>query len=290
MARSNSAKKKVVRANNRDQKRVKQAETADRHQLYQLAVQDTEAELDFVEETYQNIRGKPLESIREDFCGTANTACDFVRRKRSHRAVGVDIDGAVLDWGREHNLSRLTPGQLERIELIQADVLKAQTEPVQAVLAMNFSYYLFRTRAELKAYFAAAKRALSSDGVLFIDAYGGYEAHMETKESRTIEGHPYGDFTYIWDQASFNPINHDMTCHIHFKLPDGSKMREAFSYHWRLWTLPELQEILHEAGFKNVVVYWEGTDEETGEGDGIFTPSRQGEADAGWVTYLTAWN
>lgn len=268
----------------------KMAKNLDRHQLYQIAVQDTEAELDFVEETYREVRGKALKFIREDFCGTANTACDFVRRKKSHRAIAVDIDNEVLDWGKKHNVQALSKDEQDRIKLISGDVLKTKTEPVQAILAMNFSYYLFRTRDELVRYFKAARKALAEDGVLFLDAYGGYEAHMEVEEKRQCKG-PNGEkFTYIWDQASFNPINHHMVCNIHFKFPDGTKMKKAFSYEWRLWTLPELQELLHEAGFENVTVYWEGTDEDTGEGDGIYTPATEGDADPGWVTYITAWD
>lgn len=261
------------------------ADSADRHVMYQEAVQDTEAELDFVEETYREIRGKALRTLREDFCGTANTACDFVQRKKSHLAYAVDIDSEVLDWGRKHNVSRLSKAEQKRLRLYEADVLKIKTPPAQAILAMNFSYYLFRTRDELRNYFRRARKALTDDGVLFLDCYGGYEAHMEIREPRDCDG-----FTYIWDQAQFNPINHHMTCHIHFKFPDGSKMKQAFTYHWRLWTLPELQEILTEAGFKNVQVYWEGTDEETEEGDGEYTPATVGDADPGWVTYITAWD
>jgi hypothetical protein len=55
-----------------------------------------------------------------------------------------------------------------------------------------------------------------------------------------------------------------------------------------LWTLPELQEILKEAGFREVTVYWEGTVKRTGEGNGVFTPSTEGEACAGWIVYIVA--
>ena len=63
-----------------------------------------------------------------------------------------------------------------------------------------------------------------------------------------------------------------MLCHIHFSFPDGSKIKKAFTYDWRLWTLPEIRELLLEAGFQRATVYWEGTNEETEEGDGEFTP------------------
>lgn len=259
------------------------AEQADRHLLYEESVQDPESELEFVSETFETLTGRPLESIREDFCGTGNTACHWVASGRRHRAVGVDLDPEVLSWGRAHHLEALTAEQRSRIELIEGDVLTTQTPEVDALLAMNFSYYLFTTRERLRAYFERAREALVDDGVLFLDAFGGYDAHRELEE-RT----EYDDFTYVWDQASFDPIHHAMTCQIHFEFPDGSEIKRAFEYHWRLWTLPEIRELLEAAGFSSVEVYWEGTDEDSGEGDGIYEPADTGDADAGWICYLVA--
>ena len=83
------------------------AATADRHKLYQDAVQDVEAEIDFVMETWGKLRGFQATMLREDFCGTANTACEWVRRDPAHEAMGIDLDPAVLQWGRENNLASL---------------------------------------------------------------------------------------------------------------------------------------------------------------------------------------
>lgn len=259
------------------------AARADRHDLYQRAVQDVEAEIDFVEETWSALRGFPAGLLREDFCGTANTACEWVRRDPAHRALGIDLDPAVLNWGREHNLSRLTAEERSRIELVAGDVLEIRTELADVVLAMNFSYYLFTTRTRLRTYFESVLSSLRDDGIFFLDAYGGYEAPMELEEPRECDG-----FTYIWEQASFNPIDSMMDCLIHFEFPDGSRMDRAFSYRWRLWTLPEICELLEEAGFRQVEVWWEGTDPETGEGDGHYAPATVGDADPGWVCYVVA--
>ena len=259
------------------------ADQADRHALYEASVQDPESELEFVSETFETLTGRPLQLIREDFCGTANTACQWVRSGDEHRAIAVDLDEEVLEWGRRHHVSELSSDQAERIRLVRDNVMTVDTGSVDALLAMNFSYYLFTTRELLNAYFERARAALKDDGVLFLDAFGGYEAHRELEE-RT----EYDDFTYVWDQASFDPIHHHMTCLIHFEFPDGSEMKRAFEYYWRLWTLPEIRELLVEAGFSDVTVYWEGTDEETGEGDGIYEPAETGDADAGWICYLVA--
>ncbi len=264
-------------------KKIPMADQADRHALYEASVQDPESELEFVAETFEEIIGRPLKSIREDFCGTANTSYEWVRDGESHTAVGVDLDREVLDWGRRNHFAELKPSEQKRVRVIEGDVLKVQTDPVDAVLAMNFSYYLFTSREDLRRYFQAALGNLADDGILFLDAFGGYEAHQELEE--TTE---YDDHTYTWDQYRFNPIDQQMTCKIHFDFPDGSRLEDAFVYHWRLWTLPEVRELLLEAGFTKATIYWEGTDEETGEGDGIYTPSETGDADAGWICYIVA--
>ena len=54
--------------------RKSMAANADRHYLYQESVQDTEAEIDFIKETWAELRNRPADLLREDFCGTANTA------------------------------------------------------------------------------------------------------------------------------------------------------------------------------------------------------------------------
>ena len=264
-------------------RRSKMADLADRHHLYQESVQDTESEIDFVEETWAELRDRPATLLREDFCGTANTACEWVRRDPAHRAVGIDLDDEVLEWGVLNNIAQLDADQQTRVELLQQDVVEALPEPADIVLAMNFSYFLFNTRAAMLEYFRNVREGLVEDGLFFLDAYGGYDAPREIEEERECDG-----FTYIWEQASFNPIDSMMDCRIHYRFPDGSRIEDAFTYRWRLWTLPELRELLSEAGFSQVTVYWEGTDEEKNEGNGIYQPAEVGDADPGWVCYIVA--
>jgi SAM-dependent methyltransferase len=270
----------------RKKKRPSMAKLADRHHLYELSVQCAEAEIDFVDDTFKSIRGSRAKTLREDFCGTANVCCEWVRRRKSNLATGVDLDREVLDWGRENQLSKLKPSQRERITLIEENVLSVDTEPMQIISAMNFSYWLFKKRADLKTYFQQVHRQLADDGILFMDAYGGYDSYKEIEEEREIED---GDtsFTYIWEQEKYDPISGTLICHIHFDFEDGSRMERAFSYDWRLWSLPEVRELLNEAGFSKVTFYWQGFDKD-GEPDGIFLPVTEGEADAGWICYITA--
>jgi len=263
-------------------KKLTMAEQADRHELYEASVQNVEEECRFVSRTFEQLRGRPARSWREDFCGTASAACEWVRADDQRTAVGVDLDPDVLEWGRNNRVSRLTSEQQARLKLIEANVLDVQTDKVDCLGAFNFSYWIFQTRPLMLEYFRKVRDTLVDDGVFFCDAFGGYEAYEEMKEKTK-----YDDFTYVWEQARFSPITGEMDCYIHFKFPDKSKLKRAFSYTWRLWTLPEIKELLLEAGFRNPTVYWEGTDED-GEGDGVFTPDEHGEADAGWIAYIVA--
>ncbi|MEL7535541.1 MAG: class I SAM-dependent methyltransferase [Pseudomonadota bacterium] len=258
------------------------AEKADIHELYEKSVQDVEAEVDFVSETYEELRGRDPVSIREDFCGTASACCEWVRRGDERIAVGVDFDRDTLDWGRANRLSRLSDEQRTRVKLVEANVLTVDESGFDVIVAFNFSYWTFRTRNEMISYFSGVCDALDDDGVFMLDAFGGSEAHEEMKEKTKHDG-----FTYVWEQAEFHPVTNYMRTHIHFKFPDGSRLKNAFTYEWRMWSLPEIQELLHEAGFSKVTVYWEGEDDD-GEGNGVYEPETEGHADPGWITYIVA--
>jgi SAM-dependent methyltransferase len=258
------------------------AEKADIHDLYEKSVQAVDVEAEFLRETFRALRGRDASSFREDFCGTASLACEWVRTGPRRHAYGVDIDADVLDWGRRNRVARLSDTARARLKLLKADVRSVRTARVDIVGAFNFSYYCFKTRDEMRGYFAHVRQGLNEDGLFFLDAFGGPDASDITKERTKIDG-----FTYIWEQAEFEPVTSRILCHIHFNFPDGSKIKRAFTYDWRLWTLPELRELLAEAGFSKVRIYWEGDDGDGG-GNGVFTEHATGTPDPAWIAYLVA--
>ena len=66
-----------------------------------------------------------------------------------------------------------------------------------------------------------------------------------------------------------------------------SRIERAFSYDWRLWTVPEVRDALIDAGFERVDVYWEDEDED-GEGTGTFRKRRRAENGACWLALIAA--
>ncbi|MCX5652507.1 MAG: class I SAM-dependent methyltransferase [Planctomycetota bacterium] len=259
------------------------AANSDRHELYELAVQEVVSECDFIDKVWRSLRGHTPSTLREDFCGTAKACTEWARRRKTNHAIGVDLDSAVIRWGERRHRSNLPESIASRITILEANVLEVDTPGIDCVVAMNFSYFIFKERATLVDYFRRVYESLADDGILIADAYGGSQSHEEQEEERHLDG-----FTYVWDQNQYNPITGDVVNHIHFRFPDGSEIKRAFTYRWRLWSLPEIQDAMREAGFERTTVYWEGTVARTGEGNGVFRPSRRGEACQGWIAYIVA--
>ena len=259
------------------------AEGSDILDLYERSVQDMEHEVRFIRQVWNELRGRVCTFIREDFCGSSAVCRAWVAEDASHRAIGIDLDEPTLDWARRKMESELNADQLSRVELLLGDVMDTPRERAECLMATNFSYFIFKTRDQLRAYFQAAHRNISHDGLFILDAYGGSDSFLEMEEERDVDG-----FTYIWDQHKYDPVTGDVVNHIHFVFPDSTKIRNAFTYEWRLWTLPEIQELLIEAGFSSVKVYWEGTEEDSDEGNGEWEAVTSGDADEGWVAYLVA--
>lgn len=265
----------------KDKKRKKatKAQRADRHDLYQRSVQDPEFDVRMIDRFFKRYRNRKPLTVKEDFCGTAYFAVAWCQSNKKRTAIGVDLDQPTLDWGIEHNLSPAGKKVADRIQLMNANVLDVTDPKVDVVCALNFSYCIFKTRAELVRYFKAAHESLGDEGIFVLDLFGGTEA-VERHEDppRKLRG-----FRYHWEHASYNPIDHHTVCHIHFSFPDGSRLDEAFTYDWRLWTIPEVRECLAEAGFSATKVWWDDGDENTD-----YLETEEAENQAGWLAYLVA--
>jgi SAM-dependent methyltransferase len=272
-----SAKRRTAQA--KKPRALLSARNADKHVLYQRAVQAPEIEVEFIADTYAEVVGRKALSVREDFCGTALFCAEWVKSDPERNATGVDIDPDVLAWGREHNIEPLA-ADAERVTLLQEDVRTAQANGFDVVTAFNFSYWIFGSRDELRRYFAAVHASLLKDGLFFLDAYGGWESWQPMEERRNK-----GNFTYIWDQSEVNPIDNTIVNFIHFEFRDGTKLRKAFEYRWRFWTLPEIRELLLEAGFSEVSIYWDISKDDSKT---VYRPRKVAENQPGWLAYIVA--
>jgi hypothetical protein len=254
---------------------------ADKYALYLKSVQTPKEDARFLVRRFPKIAGRPLRLLREDFCGTANLICEFVKLHRENRGIGIDSDRKPLNWCERNNFQELDADQKSRVTLCHADVLRVRSKPVDMIVALNYSYSVFHTRSGLTSYFKSVWQSLSSNGVFMLDVHGGSSVPVEDQQLWKLK-----EFQYIWEVTNFDPITHQIICKIHFILPDGRTLKNAFVYHWRLWTLPELREILEEIGFRDVHVLWEGTNPRTNMGNGILRRVQKGHSEGAWYAMI----
>lgn len=266
----------------RRRRRKTLARQADKHELYQRAVQDPSHDLPLVERIFRRETGRRPLSLREDFCGTALMSAAWVRSHRERTATGIDLDASVLAWGHARNREPLGE-DAERLTLLQQDVRDPVRGPFDLALAFNYSYSIFRTRRELRSYFESVRKSLAPDGLLVLDVYGGPEAQEVREERRRLKG----GVTYVWDQDYVNPIEMRVVNYIHFRFRDGSELRRAFRYEWRLWSCPELRELLEEAGYAWVDFHFEDEDAD-GHPTGTYRRRVEVPNDPAWLAYVVA--
>jgi hypothetical protein len=264
------------------------ADRADKRKLYEEAVQMPDHEVGFFIQAYKDARQRKPYRLGEDFCGTFAVSCQWVKSDKERTAIGIDLCPTTLQWGRDNNLSKLDAEQQKRVTLKNQDVRKKNTPQVDILAAQNFSFWVFKTRQEVIEYFKTALSNLADHGIMVIDMMGGAECRTEgLTHKQTIKQGKDG-FTYHWKQVSFNPINSDACYSISFSFPDGSRLQDAFVYHWRLWTIPEVREMLIEAGFSMTHVYWAIDEEFDPDRDGGWQRREEAPSDASWTCYLVA--
>ena len=274
MSRNVSSKKRAS-------KRKKAGLPFDKYDMYHAAVQSVDGDAEFFDGLYYELRRKRPVVLREDFCGGAALCAQWVKDSKQHIAYGLDLDPEPLEYGRKHYFETLKPEQQKRMHMLRKDVLSRNLPKADVAVALNFSYYLFRTRPMLKQYIRNMLKGLKPGGIAVLDAFGGSQCQDAIEDKARYKG-----FTYFWDQKNFDPVTYHADFAIHFKT-GAKKHRDVFTYEWRMWSIPELRDIMDEVGFKKTHVYWEGTARD-GSGNGKFFRVERGESCLSWIAYIVA--
>lgn len=266
----------------------------DRHALYEVAVQGVDWDLDFLERVWRyRHSGREPQTFREDFCSTAALATAWVLRGKTRRAWAVDLDPEPLAWARAHRLKYVREAAA-RVHLVRGDVRRARRPLVDVACALNFSWWVFHERTDLVRYLRAARAGLKPGGVLVLNLFGGTSAERPLEErtrKRAVNG-PDGNtlpgFTYVWEHSSFNAVDRRLLAYIHFELRDGRRLRRAFIYDWRMYTVPELRDAVIEAGFRDFEVWSEGWSKAGRHGDGTLYRRTTLDNEDTWIAYAVA--
>ncbi len=140
-----------------------------------------------------------------------------------------------------------------RLTLDRSDVLSTRAR-ADIILAFNFGVCEIHDRARLVQYLHRVRSRLRSGGVFIADLYAGPGA-WTTGVSRRALPTERGRIVYEWEQRAADPLTGRVANAMHFALPGGRKLKNAFVYDWRLWSIPELRDAMLETGFARTEVY-----------------------------------
>ena len=254
----------------------------DKYFYYKQSVQSPKQDIRFFQKIYKDYFKKSAHVFREDFCGTFYVGYHWVKSHPKNQAIVIDIDKKPINYGKTHHLLKLKPKEQSRLTILNKNVLSRGLPKAEIITVSNFSYYNIKERTLMLKYFKNIKKSLYKKGLFIIDVLGGPDCEGVSEE---VVKHK--TFTYYWDQYYFNPINNHAKFYIHFKRRGEKKQKKAFYYEWRLWSLPELRDLLQEAGFTKVDVYWEQSNKK-GEGNGVFKKSTEGDLCDTWIAYIVS--
>ena len=253
----------------------------DKYDLYLNAVQSPEGDVQFYRNRYKEFFGAPKKgmTLREDFCAGGAISCEWVKLHKDNTSCGLDLDDEPMNYGRNNYIAKLSKDQQSRITLIKKNVLEEGLPKAHIAVATNFSYYIFKERQVLVDYFKNVYNSVHKKGLFIVDMFGGTAC-----TDHSMDRNPCDGFTYYWEQKDFDPVSNFANFGIHFRYK-GKMYKDVFTYDWRMWTIPEIREIMLEAGFDAAVVYWEGSKRD-GTGNGIFTRVEEGESCLSWIAYV----
>jgi len=256
----------------------------DRHDLYERCVQSPRHLAPLI----RAIHGQEPRILAEDFCGTAALSRAWIEASDEARAIAVDADDDVLERARA----------IERLQAIRGDVIEATSPPeafgADVLFVGNFSIGYWHSRAELIRYLRHARARLTRPASVFLcDTYGGESAFLTGHVHRDHPGPEGTRIRYTWEQREADPLTGMVVDALHFRVSRGGtildELHDAFVYHWRLWSVPELRDAMIEAGFSSTSVYAKVADAEDDEGNVYVEPvSDPDELDDSFIVLVAA--
>lgn len=233
---------------------------------YELCVQSPRHITTFLRAAH----GHPL-TLREDFAGTARIARrwaeESLKSQDGGTALAIEIDPATIKHARSQALNEARADPPPNLTILQGECTTkdapAFDTPADVVFVGNFSIGYLHRRADLMRYLRYTHQRLAKahagPGLLALDTYGGTNAFTLGSLRRRHPSRGREQIHYHWQHEAADPTTAMVTNSISFDIElDGEIIHQyprAFVYHWRLWSLPELREALHETGYHDIQLH-----------------------------------
>jgi two-component SAPR family response regulator len=110
------------------------------------------------------------------------------------------------------------------------------------------------------------------------------------KIRRKLRGPAGQRVEYTWEQRETDPATNIVLDTLSFVVTASGKAKQypdAFVYHWRIWSIPEVRDAMMDAGFRAVDVYARMGDAIDSDGNLYVSPIQSGdELDENYVVYV----
>lgn len=254
------------------------ARELDKFDLYTLCAQAPPRQVAFLRAVHGGLP-KSGGVLREDFSGPGALCAEWVKTPGC-TAVAVDRDPAPL-------------AKLDGVcgvRAVRADVFDA-ADRADLIVSTNYAVCELHERARLVEYLRLTRERLNPGGVFVADLYGGPDALTPGQFEHSVRGPAGEKIAYMWQQVEAAPLTARVRNAMHFQVKaKGAKTRtleNAFEYDWRLWTVPELDDALREAGFGAVEIYDRLGDAVDGDGNVYVQPVTDGvPSEVSFVVYV----
>ncbi len=215
--------------------------------LYERTVQDPQRTVALLRRLH---RGRPR-VLGEDFAGSAALSRAWGEHVAGGRAFAVDLDAEALAFAPDPRVSTHA--------LDVRDRAIGRLGPCDIVHAGNFSLGELRARRDLEAWARSTHERLAPRGIAVLDTYGGESAwRLGVLERRRIELDGE-ELRWSWEQRSADPLTGEVVDSLSFRVLRAGEvivdLPDAFVYRWRLWSVPELVDVLRAAGFARCEVH-----------------------------------
>lgn len=229
----------------------------EKYNLYKLSVYNPgKIDIEGIKKLFIDLKTRNPSTFREDFCGVFDLSMEWVNSSVYHKATAIDLDNEPTEWSKgEHKYKQMSSNRQNRLTIINDDCRHVDIAPdsIDIAFAGNWSQQILKTRNDMIAYCKNVYDSLSEDGILMIDGITALGFPYEGEAESRVYKYNGCYYKYIFEQDPVDPFTHLGQCKIHF-IKDN-KIATPFHYPWRSWMLPEMTDILKDAGFKAVRMF-----------------------------------
>lgn len=192
--------------------------------------------------------------ILELACGTGDLAVKFAQD--GYDVIGLDLSEEMLMIASERAFAADTP-----VQFVEGDMLDlSEVGQYQAVTCFSDSICYMQNREQVQQVFDEVYRCLEEAGTFIFDVHSTYQ--IDTIFPEYSYHYQTDAFAFLWDSypgEKKHSIEHFLTFFV--QQEDGSFERSDELHQERTYPLEAYQMLLESAGFSEVGVYADFTDD-----------------------------